>query len=61
LGDPLGVFGKRGGAWWIKGVPDYGDAGPYSTKAEAESDRRGMERFFKYENRKGFVTTEPKK
>ena len=47
---------KRGSKWWIEGVPDYGDCGPYSTKSEAESDRRGMERFFKYEGRKGFVT-----
>ena len=44
---------KRGGYWWITGVPDCEDCGPYHTKAEAEDDRRGMARFIKYENKKG--------
>ena len=44
-------------AWWIHGYLD-GPVGPYSTKAEAESDMRGLLRFEKYENRKGFVCSE---
>jgi hypothetical protein len=32
----------HGGAWWI--VSDDPPMGPYTTKAEAEDDRRGLER-----------------
>jgi len=49
---------KRGSKWWIENIPDCSDCGPYSKEPEAESDRRGLERFFKYENRKGFVTSD---
>ena len=33
--------------WWILG-DDYGPMGPYSTRAEAESDRRGVRRFYSH-------------
>ncbi|MCP4900012.1 MAG: hypothetical protein GY906_23840 [bacterium] len=51
---------KRADGWWIAGLQDVLDCGPYSTKAEAESDRRGIERFLKYENRKGFMSVDSK-
>ena len=42
---------RRTDGWWIEGVPHYeadgqthASCGPYQTKAEAEADRRGMER-----------------
>ena len=33
---------KRKNGWWITGVPDTDDCGPYDRKTDAESDRRGM-------------------
>lgn len=48
--------GKRD--WWIIDVPGTDDCGPYPRKEEADEDRRGMERFFKYQDKRGFVTTE---
>ncbi len=47
---------RRGRQWWIESVPDCEDCGPYKTRKEADSDKRGMERFIKYEDKKGFVT-----
>jgi hypothetical protein len=44
--------------WWIVGIPEVEDCGPYSVRADAESDRRGMERLFKYGDRPGYVTTD---
>ena len=52
---------KRPSGWWILGLEEDGqplDCGPYTTKADAESDRRGMERFDRYEDRPGYVTTD---
>ncbi len=46
------------GKWEITGVPEVGNCGPYGTKQEAEADKRGLERFYKYENVPGFVTTD---
>ena len=49
---------RRGNEWWIidpTGAMD--DMGPYQTKADAESDRRGVERF---EDRPGFITSDPR-
>jgi len=41
----------RRDGWWITGVPEYSldgsvhrEYGPYGTKAEAEDDRRGVQR-----------------
>lgn len=52
---------SRPDGYWITSIPDTEDAGPYSTKAEAESDLRGLTRFFKYRDRPGFVTSEREK
>lgn len=35
--------------------------GPYSTKAEAEADRRGLERFEKYKEKRGYITTDKRR
>jgi len=43
------------GSWWIVGHSD-GPMGPYSTRAEAEDDRRGLMRFEQHENKPGYVT-----
>lgn len=37
---------KRPDGWWIVDTPpDILETGPYSTKAEAEDDMRGVEQF----------------
>ena len=54
---------RRHGGWWITGHPDPAvdvDCGPYKTMTEAREDKAGLERFYKYENRRGYVTTEKK-
>ncbi len=45
---------KRSGGWYVCDVPPYQvdgeeqhDYGPYETKAEADSDRLGVQRFMK--------------
>jgi len=52
---------KREDGWWIVDVPNAPDCGPYDSKREAEDDRRGMERFEKFEDRPGFVTVDRKR
>jgi hypothetical protein len=54
---------KRGDEWWIHGLPDMDPfgVGPYGTKADAEADARGLERFYKNADKPGFVTTDPRK
>jgi hypothetical protein len=44
--------------WWILGVPDEPPCGPYETRAEAQSDRRGMSKFFRLADRPGYVTVD---
>lgn len=44
--------------WWIKDGDEL--YGPYTTKKEAEDDKRGLERFYKNEHRAGFVSVESK-
>jgi hypothetical protein len=52
----------RNGKWEITDMPDgEPDCGPYTTRAEAESDRIGMARFFRDENKPGFLTSEKPK
>lgn len=48
MAEPLSVTKKDDG-WWIvdpnnQDCPEYG---PYTTKAEAEDDKRGVERFWR--------------
>jgi hypothetical protein len=52
---------KHRDGWWIENVPDCDDCGPYDTRAEADADRRGLERFAKHEHKRNFVTCEPPK
>ncbi len=45
------------GKWWITEMPSSElNCGAYGTKAEAEEDRVGMERFDRHENKPGYVT-----
>ena len=47
------------GTWWIHGVPDDNtDCGEYATRQAAAEDMAGLERFFLYQDRPGFVTSE---
>lgn len=34
---------QRGTTWWILGDEDFGPYGPYKTRKEANSDRRGLQ------------------
>jgi hypothetical protein len=55
----VSIVEQRDDGWWITGLPeDIGNCGPYDTKASAEDDRRGMERFLKFSERVGFVTSD---
>jgi len=49
---------KRSDGWWIIGIPDVEDCGPYDSRGEADSDRRGMERTLKNINNHSYFTTE---
>jgi hypothetical protein len=44
---------KKSDGWWIVNVPDtVTECGPYDTRAEAEDDRRGLERTFRMLDKK---------
>jgi len=51
---------KRGKEWWITGVPESEDCGPYDTKAEAEEDRIGLERTERWGHLHHFYTSDMK-
>lgn len=43
----------RGGCWIIVGLPgpDIRWCGPYDTREDADADRRGLERFYRQEEK----------
>ena len=45
---------------WVIWTDDKEPVGPYDTKAEAESDRVGMERFIRHQNKPGYITADRK-
>ena len=48
---------RKDGLWITGGMLDL-DCGPYDTKKEAESDMRGLVRFFKYGDKPGYATSD---
>ncbi len=40
---------RADGSWWVQGLPDAPDCGPYDTQKDANDDRRGLERFYNVE------------
>ena len=55
------TLAKTTAGWWVlDATGEILDApcGPYSSRAEAEDDRRGLERSEKYEDKPGFVTAD---
>lgn len=43
---------KRKDGWWVVGGPSgVADMGPYTTKGEADEDRRGVERWIRANKR----------
>ena len=46
---------RQAGAWWIIDRSDPEPIGPYTTKAEAEDDARGLVRFAKYGHLRSYV------
>jgi hypothetical protein len=49
---------KRKDGWWITGVTESEDCGPYSSKKEAEEDRVGLARTEKNMDKRPFWTCE---
>ena len=49
---------RRADGWWITEIKDTPDCGPYDTKAEAESDRVGMDRFARLQDKPGFISVD---
>ena len=49
---------KKADGWWITGVPECDDCGPYVSKADAESDRKGLQRTFDHVDDHSFFTIE---
>ena len=37
---------KREDGWWVTRIPECGDCGPYSTKADADETKQGLQRTF---------------
>ena len=52
---------QRDGKWWVVNAGQGLDCGPYETKMEAESDARGLRNFDKYQNVKGYMTTDARR
>lgn len=53
---------REDGMYWIEDVPDAGgNVGPYKTKADAESDRRGLQRTIDHMEDHSFFSVEPLK
>lgn len=48
---------RIGKQWWVVGIKDVPPMGPYDTKAEAESDRVGVARFLRNEDKQGYMTS----
>lgn len=46
---PKGRLVRRADGWWIVGF-DCGDMGPYERKADADSDRVGVHRWYARQN-----------
>jgi hypothetical protein len=49
---------QRDDGWWITGVPDAPDCGPYETRKEADQNKRGLARFFRRGHDPEFVLGE---
>lgn len=49
---------KRADGWWITGLSECEDCGPYDTEADAEKDRLGLERTFANWDKRSFWTSE---
>ena len=48
-------MGKK---WWIVGDEDFGPYGPYDVKANADDDRRGIQRTLRHSEEPDFMTTD---
>jgi len=49
---------KQSDGWWVTGIPDCDDCGPYKTKDEAEEHRRGLQRTYDNIDDPTFFTSE---
>ena len=51
---------RRSDGWWFADEAGE-DIGPYRTHREAQGEIRGVKRFYRHANRRGYITTEKKK
>jgi len=51
---------KRDDGWWVCGIPECGDIGPYESRSEANEHKIGLQRTFDNIDNWSFWTTEPK-
>ena len=49
---------RADGKWWVVGIEGVDEMGPFRTKADAESDRRGVERTMAHADDRSFFTVE---
>ncbi len=49
---------KKPDGWWVTDIPECEDCGPYSNKPDAEETRHGLERFYKFKDEPGYITTD---
>jgi hypothetical protein len=49
----------RDDGWWITGLPETEDCGPYDIRAEAKEDQEGLVDFFFTENDRKSFTVDP--
>ena len=52
---------KRQTGWWIVNAARHSDFGPYDTRDEAVDDALGLDRFEKYQDVPGYVTTDKRR
>lgn len=48
---------RLGRFWWIVGDLDWLPCGPYDTKAEADEDRRGLEKTLEHSDNRSWFTS----
>ena len=49
---------RLGRSWWIVGDADWLPCGPYAAKAEADEDRRGLQRTLQHLDDREYWTSE---
>lgn len=51
---------RRTDGWWVTGLPNGEDMGPYRTQDEANSDRVGVQKFYRHKDEPHYITVDKK-